>query len=149
MTATRNPHPALSIEKGEAREWEKQTILLRGQPGNRQIPKQPFYSRKWSNALNKRAANKELICGVKIVFTMIAILSSAPSSFAYDERLESIVTPDFATGRESLLESANSRQADANPYECKPELGLTKWAEVAVFRDSNQTIGSLQRRSDC
>jgi len=24
MTATRNPHPALSIEKGEAREWEKQ-----------------------------------------------------------------------------------------------------------------------------
>jgi len=87
-----------------------------------------------SNALNKRAANKELICGVKIVFTMIAILSSAPSSFATTKGLSQIVTPDLQPEGNLSLSLQIQDKRIANPYELQAELGLTKWAEVAVFR---------------
>ena len=48
-----------------------------------------------SSALQKRTANTELILGVKIIAMTIAILWTAPSSFATTKGLSQIVTPDL------------------------------------------------------
>ena len=66
---------------------------------------------------------------------MIAILSKRSFSISYDERFESDRDAGFTSTRRSLVEPANPRQAGCEPaYELQAELGLTKWAEVAVFR---------------
>ena len=87
-----------------------------------------------SNALPKRTANKELKNGVKIIVMMISILSSAPSSFATTKGLSQIVTPDLQGEGDLSLSLQIQGKRIANPYELQAELGLTKWAEVPVFR---------------
>ena len=87
-----------------------------------------------SNALHKRTSNKELISRVKIIVVMIAILSTAPSSFATTKGLSQIVTPDLQAEGDLSLSLQIQDKRIANPYELQAELGLTKWAEVAVFR---------------
>jgi hypothetical protein len=62
---------------------------------------------------------------------MTALLSSA---YATTKGLSQIVTPDLqGPGDLSLSFQAQSERI-ANPYELQAEMGLTKWAEFAVFR---------------
>jgi hypothetical protein len=93
-----------------------------------------FTRGEMSNALHKRTANKELISGVKSIVIMIAILWTAPSSFATTKGLSQIVTPDLQGVGDLSLSLQIQDKRIANPYELQAELGLTKWAEVAVFR---------------
>jgi hypothetical protein len=87
-----------------------------------------------SNALHKRTKNEELISCVKIIVMMIAILWSAPSSFATTKGLSQIVTPDLQPKGDLSLSLQIQDERIANPYQLQAELGLTRWAEVAVFR---------------
>ena len=87
-----------------------------------------------SNALHKRTANKELISSVTIIVIMIVALSTASSSFATTKGLSQIVTPDLQREGDLSLSLQIQDKRIANPYELQAELGLTKWAEVAVFR---------------
>src|SRR5438045_9161381 len=65
---------------------------------------------------------------------MIVLLFSAPSSFATTKGLSQIVTPDLQpTGDLSLSFQIQDKRI-ANPYQLQAELGLTRRAEVAVFR---------------
>src|SRR5438094_9533844 len=64
----------------------------------------------------------------------VVIVSSAPLSLATTKGLSQIVTPDLqGPGDRSLSLQAHSEKI-ANPYELQAEMGLTKWAELAVFR---------------
>ena len=71
---------------------------------------------------------------MKIIATMIVILSSALSSFATTKGLSQIVTPDLQAEGDLSLSLQIQDKRIANPYELQAEMGLTKWAEVAVFR---------------
>ena len=82
----------------------------------------------------KRAVSKELTGFMKIIATMIVILSSALSSFATTKGLSQIVTPDLQAAGDLSLSLQIQDKRIANPYELQAEMGLTKWAEVAVFR---------------
>jgi hypothetical protein len=84
--------------------------------------------------LHKRAANKQLIRSFRIITLMIAFLSTAPSSLATTKGLSQIVTPDLQAEGDLSLSLQIQDKRIANPYELQAEIGLTKWAEVAVFR---------------
>src|SRR5947207_13282223 len=87
-----------------------------------------------SNALHKRTANKELISSITIIMIMIVALSTAPSSFATTKGLSQIVTPELQPKADLSLSLQIQDERIANPYQLQAELGLTSWAEVAVFR---------------
>ena len=87
-----------------------------------------------SSVLHKRTANKESIISATIVVMTIAILWTAPSAFATTKGLSQIVTPDLQGEGDLSLSLQIQDKRIANPYELQAELGLTKWAEVAVFR---------------
>jgi len=93
-----------------------------------------FTRGEMSNGLHERISNKELIGRVKIIVVMITILSSAPSSFATTKGLSQIVTPDLQAEGDLSLSLQIQDKRIANPYELQAEIGLTKWAEIAVFR---------------
>src|SRR5881392_4469096 len=86
------------------------------------------------NALHTRTANKELIRPLTIIVIIIVALSTAPSSFATTKGLSQIVTPDLQGEGDLSLSLQIQDKRIANPYELQAELGLTKWAEVAVFQ---------------
>ena len=69
-----------------------------------------------------------------IVLTMFAILSSASSSFATTKGLSQIVTPDLQAPGDLSLSFQVEDEKIGNPYQLQAEMGLTKWAEFAVFR---------------
>src|SRR5512132_1342097 len=71
---------------------------------------------------------------MKIIATMIVILSSARSSSATTKGLSQIVTPDLQAAGDLSLSLQIQDKRIANPYQLQAELGLTKWAELAVFR---------------
>src|SRR6266403_2851576 len=81
----------------------------------------------------KRAVSKELTGFMKIIATMIVILSSALASFATTKGLSQIVTPDLQPEGNLSLSLQIQDKRIANPYELQAEIGLTKWAEAAVF----------------
>jgi hypothetical protein len=85
-----------------------------------------------SNALRKRTASEELISFLTIIVIVIVFL--APSSFATTKGLSQIVTPDLQGEGDLSLSLQIQDKRIANPYELQAEMGLTKWAEVAVFR---------------
>jgi hypothetical protein len=97
-------------------------------PGNR------FTRDEMSNALHKRTANKKLTSFLTLIVMVIVVLASAPSSFATTKGLSQIVTPDLQGEGDLSLSLQIQDKRIANPYELQAELGLTKWAEVAVFR---------------
>jgi hypothetical protein len=86
------------------------------------------------HALHKRAAIKGSSRFMKIIAVMIVILSSAPSLFATGKGLSQIVTPDLQPEGELSLSFQAQSERIANPYELQMEMGLTKWAEFAIFR---------------
>ena len=69
-----------------------------------------------------------------IALMMVAILSSASSSFATTKGLSQIVTPDLQGPGDLSLSFQVEDQKIGNPYQLQAEMGLTKWAEFAVFR---------------
>jgi hypothetical protein len=68
------------------------------------------------------------------IIILAAELALIQSCFATTKGLSQIVTPELqAEGDLSLSFQAQSERI-ANPYELQGELGLTKWAEIAVFK---------------
>jgi hypothetical protein len=93
--------------------------------------------------------SKELTGFMKIIATMIVILSSARSSSATTKGLSQIVTPDLQAPGDLSLSLQIQDKRIANPHELQAEMGLTKWAEVAVFRGFQPDEWIFGRRSDC
>ena len=69
-----------------------------------------------------------------IALMMFAILSSASSSFATTKGLSQIVTPELQGPGDLSLSFQVEDEKIGNPYQLQAEMGLTKWAEFAVFR---------------
>src|SRR5207237_977052 len=86
------------------------------------------------NAVHTRTASKELISSLTIIVIMIVALSTAPSLFATTKGLSQIVTHDMQGEGDLSLSFQIQDKRIANPYQLQAEMGLTKWAEVAVFR---------------
>src|SRR5882724_10999983 len=80
------------------------------------------------------ATNKTVRLSVIIVVTVFAILTTVSSSFATTKGLSQIVTPDLQPNGDLSLSLQIQDKRIANPYQLQAEMGLTKWAEVAVFR---------------
>src|SRR4029453_4916264 len=80
------------------------------------------------------ATNNTVRLSVVIAVTISAILTTASSSFATTKGLSQIVTPDLQPEGNFSLSFKIQDKRIANPYQLQAELGLTKWAEVAVFR---------------
>jgi hypothetical protein len=112
----------------------KATIMLRLQHGIDKFPNNRFTRGEMSNALQKGPANQNFISYAKIIVMMIAILWSVPSSFATTKGLSQIVTPELQPEGDLSLSLQIQDKRIANPYELQAEVGLTKWAEAAVFR---------------
>jgi hypothetical protein len=84
--------------------------------------------------LNEPPARKKPISFVKTIVAIIVVVSGAPSSFATTKGLSQIVTPDLQPEGDLSLSFQIQDKRIANPYELQAEIGVTKWAEVAVFR---------------
>src|SRR5205809_3365 len=81
-----------------------------------------------------RTRDKEIRLAIATTVMIVGILASAPSSMATTKGLSQIVTPDLQGEGDLSLSLQIQDKRIANPYELQAELGLTKWAEVAVFR---------------
>jgi hypothetical protein len=71
---------------------------------------------------------------VVVVLVLFASFAISASSFATTKGLSQIVTPDLQSEGDLSLSLQIQDKRIANPYEIQSELGLTKWAEVAVFK---------------
>jgi hypothetical protein len=76
----------------------------------------------------------------------IAALLAAGSAAATTKGLSQIVTPDLQPDGELSLSFQAQARSIANPYQLQAELGLSKWAEIAVFQglSPNEQILSSQ-----
>jgi len=87
-----------------------------------------------------RARRSDNRCGVRanskieMLLVGFASLSLCALSFATTKGLSQIVTPDLQEEGDLSLSLQIQDKRIANPYELQAELGLTKWAEVAVFQ---------------
>jgi len=72
------------------------------------------------------------VANIVIVFAILCLCSSP--TLATTKGLSQIVTPDLQEEGDLSLSLQIQDKRIANPYELQAELGLTKWAEVAVFR---------------
>jgi hypothetical protein len=70
----------------------------------------------------------------KILFVALLSIFICTSSFATTKGLSQIVTPELQKEGDLSLSLQIQDKRIANPYELQAEMGLTKWAEVAVFR---------------
>jgi len=61
-------------------------------------------------------------------------LAAVHASFATTKGLNQIVTPDLQREGDLSLSFQAQDERIGNPYEIQSELGLTKWAEIAVFK---------------
>jgi hypothetical protein len=68
------------------------------------------------------------------VFGIASAFLVTTSSFGTTKGLNQIVTPDLQGEGDLSLSPQIQDQKIGNPYEIQSELGLTKWAEVAVFK---------------
>jgi hypothetical protein len=72
-----------------------------------------------------------------LAFHFLAVagsLATAHASFATTKGLSQIVTPDVQQEGDLSLSFQAQGERIGNPYELQAELGLTKWAEIAVFK---------------
>jgi hypothetical protein len=105
-----------------------------GKHGIDKFPSSGFTRGKMLNALQKRAATKKPAEFTTVIVLMMLLLLTSSSSFATTKGLSQIVTPDLQGEGDLSLSLQIQDKRIANPYELQAELGLTKWAEVAVFR---------------
>ena len=68
------------------------------------------------------------------LLAVVGSLAAAHISFATTKGLSQIVTPDLQPEGDFSLSFQAQSERIGNPYELQGELGLTKWAEVAVFK---------------
>jgi hypothetical protein len=68
------------------------------------------------------------------VLAVAGSLAAAHASFATTKGLNQIVTPDLQREGELSLSLQAQDERIGNSYEIQSELGLTKWAEIAVFK---------------
>lgn len=66
--------------------------------------------------------------------TLFLVMASTQTSFATTKGLSQIVTPDLQPEGDLSFSFQAQDQKIANPYELQAELGVTKWAEVALFK---------------
>lgn len=94
----------------------------------------------------------------KIILIVLAIGYGAGfggSAYATTKGLSQIVTPDLQPEGDLSLSLQVQDKRIGNPYELQAELGLTKWAEVAVFqgfKPNEEIIGTefgLLRTEPC
>jgi hypothetical protein len=71
---------------------------------------------------------------VSSFLVVIAGFGGVQVSFATTKGLSQIVTPDLQPEGDFSLSFQAQSERIGNPYELQAELGLTKWAEVAVFK---------------
>ena len=71
---------------------------------------------------------------LQIEIIVATIFFSASTAFATTKGLSQIVTPDLQDEGDLSLSLQIQDKRIGNPYELQAEMGLTKWAEVAVFR---------------
>ncbi len=73
---------------------------------------------------------------------LTATLLAGSPAFATTKGLSQIVTPDLQDPGDFSVSFQLQDQKIGNPYQIQTELGLTKWAEVAVFKgfDPNEVI---------
>lgn len=69
-----------------------------------------------------------------VVIVVTSFGAFATPAFATTKGLSQIVTPDLQAEGDLSLSLQIQDKRIANPYELQAELGLTKWAEVAVFK---------------
>ena len=88
------------------------------------------------NPLGMRAAK------INIYVIAFAGLCLCDATLATTKGLSQIVTPDLQGEGDLSISLQIQDKRIANPYELQAELGLTKWAEVAVFQgfDPNEEI---------
>jgi hypothetical protein len=67
-------------------------------------------------------------------FAIVFAVALLPSARATTKGLSQIVTPDLQPEGDLSLSFQAQSQRIANPYQLQGELGLTKWAEIAVFK---------------
>jgi hypothetical protein len=70
----------------------------------------------------------------KCCLTLAFVLALLPTARATTKGLSQIVTPDLQGPGELSLGFQAQSDRIANPYELQAEMGLTNWAEFAVFR---------------
>jgi hypothetical protein len=71
---------------------------------------------------------------VALMVMVVAMFVSGPRSFATTKGLSQIVTPDLQPEGDLSLSFQIQDKRIANLYQLQAELGLTQWAEAAVFR---------------
>ncbi len=78
----------------------------------------------------------------KAAIFLLLLTALAASARATTKGLSQIVTPDLQPEGDLSLSLQIQDKRISNPYEVQAELGLTKWAEVAVFQgfDPNEEI---------
>src|SRR5438270_4548980 len=74
--------------------------------------------------------NRVVVAGLAIV--LVAVPS--PFARATTKGLSQIVTPELQQEGDLSLSLQIQNKRIANPYELQAEMGLTKWAEIAIFR---------------
>src|SRR5436309_8122387 len=77
---------------------------------------------------------KDGFAAAKNLLVAFAAIFIWASSFATTKGLSQIVTPELEEEGDLSLSLQIQDKRIANPYELQAEMGLTKWAEVAVFR---------------
>src|SRR5437660_10055338 len=71
---------------------------------------------------------------IDILLVGFAAIFVSASAFATTKGLSQIVTPDLQEEGDLSLSLQIQDKRIGNPYELQAELGLTKWAEIAVFQ---------------
>lgn len=74
---------------------------------------------------------------IRTALIAIATISLATGAYATTKGLSQIVTPDLQGEGDLSLSLQIQDKRIANPYELQAEIGVTKWAEVAVFQGFN------------
>ena len=88
------------------------------------------------NAFHKKSGwfRDRLINFSATVVMIVSIAAGAPLALATTKGLNQIVTPDLQPEGDLSTSFQLQDQKIGNPYQLQAELGLTQWAEVAVFK---------------
>ena len=78
--------------------------------------------------------NAAMRCCTRFFLFLLVSLSVESRSFATTKGLSEIITPDLQPEGDLSVSFQRQDSLIGNPYQLQTELGLTNWAEVAVFK---------------